>query len=759
MDFRKCLVAGFAALALLSFAVLPAAAEEAAAQKMVTPAMVSDSGLPEPGETAVSLEQAIKLARETFQVPAVFDKFSNGFNQSEQGAFWELHWMPSGDAGGYMDVRVNAQSGEIWSMSMWNPPADDSGYRGLPAYSREQARTIAEAIVQKVHPERFRETVLQPGRDYTPPLLNQPRGAVEYSFNFVRQVNGVPYMENSIEVRVNGDTGEVISLYLNWDDSASFPSAADSIAVSQAEQIFREQAAPQLYYFRPRISGGSEVPLKLVYTLPGQRSQVLIDALTGEVLDNDGYYYGYRDMAGGSEKMMADAAMNGYQLNPVEISAVEAAKNLLSRETALAKATAAVAVPDDFVLKYSRLEQDYLFTDNKFWHFSWEGGEEPERKWLEVTVNAKNGELVSFYWNDYRLITDTSSAGIPRLSEDEVRTIAESFIKKVQASKWEQVVFRDAQPFTKYYYKEKPQLPDGYTFNWTRVARDGIQYPDNGFTVTVDAVTGEINSYQMSWYDVEFPTAQGVMEVGQAADRFLQEAPLTRSYLRLWPGVQWPSAQEEAKIYLTYHLTNDYFTMLDAFTGEILNSEGKPATVLPQEGDFTDLAGHPAREAVEMLAGAGIISKVAGPFRPEDTITQAELIAMLVRAGTYSGGGVQPLTAGSSDEWYKPYYEKAVLMGILSKDEQPDPDAPVTNILLSRLSIHAIDLYRVARLSDIFALDFKDADEIPVYLRGHAAIAVGMGLMELKDGYFNSQGLVSRGEAAVTLVKLLNSWK
>jgi hypothetical protein len=75
------------------------------------------------------------------------------------------------------------------------------------------------------------------------------------------------------------------------------------------------------------------------------------------------------------------------------------------------------------------------------------------------------------------------------LSEDEVRTIAESFIKKVQASKWEQVVFRDAQPFTKYYYKEKPQLPDGYTFNWTRVARDGIQYPDNGFTVTVDALT------------------------------------------------------------------------------------------------------------------------------------------------------------------------------------------------------------------------------------------------------------------------------
>ncbi|TEB07782.1 Endo-1,4-beta-xylanase A precursor [Pelotomaculum schinkii] len=738
----------------------PQAAAADAPEKIAAPAQASDNNdksLEAGQQAAVSLEQAIKIARGAFPVPADFDKFTNGFEQSEQGSFWELHWNRSAKTGGYFDVRVNAQTGEIWSMSQWNPSLDGSGYQGLPAYSREQAQGIAAALAERLQPSRFQETRLQAGRDYFPPLLSQTRSQVEYSYRFARVVNGFPYLENSINVTVNGDTGEVTGFNLNWDDAASFPDPSGSISKPAAEQIFRTQASPQLYYFRPRIPGGSEVPIKLVYCLPDQRSQLLIDALTGKILDNGNYYVLY-DGAGGAGMMkMPSTAREEYQLNPVEVSAVEGAKNLLTQDAALSKAKAAVNVTGEYALRSSRIEQDYLFTDQKTWHFSWEAGTEPDRKWLDISVDAASGELVSFNLNE-SYIWDRLGTTEPKFSEADARTVAESFIKEAQPEKWGQVVFKDAQPVMGPYLSEK-QLPGAYTFVWSRVARDGIQFPDNGFTVDVNAVTGQITGFRMNWYDVDFPDPQGVMDADAAAGVFLREAPLTEAYLGLWPEDRWKGSTVKAEIYLTYHLNNQNFTMLDAFSGQPLNSEGE-AVEAPSEGSgFTDLAGSPAREAVEMLADAGIISAAGGLFRPNDAVTQAELIAMLVKAGTYSEGGVRPLSTGNNEAWYQPYYEQAVQLGILQKGEQPDPDAPVTRIFMARWSIHAIGLYRVARLSDIYVLDFQDAAEIPEHLRGHAAISVAMGLLEPREGYFRPQDHVSRGEAAITLVKLLNSWK
>jgi uncharacterized membrane protein YkoI len=715
-----------------------------------------DKPLQAGAQANVSLEQAIKIAREAFQVPEGFDQFTNGFSQSEQEAFWELHWSRSATPGGYVDIRVNAQTGEIWSMSQWIPLPDGEVYQGLPAYSREEAKNIAVSLAEKLQPVRFKETKLQPGRDYFPPLLSQNRGQVEYHYNFVRQVNGFPYPENNINVSINADTGKVTHFNLNWDDNAIFPDPGGSITGAEAEQVFRTQATPQLYYFRPYIPGGSEVPIKLVYGLPGQKTQLLIDAITGEILDNN-VYYGIYGAAGGADMAKMSNSRIEYQLNPVELSAVEDAKKLLSQDAALAKARAAVKVPGEYTLRSSRLEQDYLFTKNKTWHFSWENGDEEDRKWLDISVDAVSGDLVSYYLNEYNIWNKLKESG-PKFSETDARKAAESFIKKVQPEKWGQVVYKDAQTVLGPFIGGKQQ-PGAYSFVWSRVARDGIQFPANGFTVEVNAVTGDITAFNMNWYDVDFPDPQGVMKADAAASVFLQEAPLTEAYLSVWPEDQWTGRTEEAEIHLVYYPDNQYFTMLDAFTGQPLNSEGEVAQAPQKEAGYTDLDGSPYAEAVEMLADAGIISATGGAYRPNDVVTQAELITMLVRASSYSESGVRPLSAVSKDAWYQPYYEQAVQLGILQKGEQPDPNAPVTRIFMSRLSIHAIGLYRVARLSDIYVLNFQDASEIPEYLRGHAAISVAMGIMELQNGNFKPQGFVSRGEAAITLVKLLNSWK
>ena len=129
-----------------------------------------------------------RSAREAFKIPAELDQFTTGFTHSEQNSFWDLRWYRSGMEGGELSVRVNSDTGEDLGMYKWLPPVARAEYRGLPAYTREKAQAVAESFIQKLHPERFKETVLQQGGDYIPPLSFKERGAVEYNFNYARVI-------------------------------------------------------------------------------------------------------------------------------------------------------------------------------------------------------------------------------------------------------------------------------------------------------------------------------------------------------------------------------------------------------------------------------------------------------------------------------------------------------------------------------------------------------------------------------------------
>jgi hypothetical protein len=283
-----------------------------------------------------------------------------------------------------------------------------------------------------------------------------------------------------------------------------------------------------------------------------------------------------------------------------------------------------------------------------------------------------------------------------------------------------------------------------------------VQFPDNGFNVVVDSATGEITSYRMTWWDVEFPSQQGVMSREQAADIYLKEAPLNAAYLRLWLGPLYTKAREEGEVHLVYHTAGQNFSMLDAFSGQLLDYSGNAVTPAYKNQKFDDMDGHPASEAADLLARSGIVTP-GGKFRPDDAITQAELITMLVKSSALSSGVWYGAGAAVKEPWYQQYFETAARLGIIQAGENPDPDLPVTREVLARLTIHTMDLYKVARLSDIYLLNFSDAGDIAGHLRGHVALATGLGLIQPVDGRFGPKAVVTRGEAAQTLVRMLKS--
>lgn len=703
-------------------------------------------------QAAISLEQAIQIAREAFKIPAELDQFTTGFTHSEQNSFWDLRWYRSGMEGGELSVRVNSDTGEIWSMYKWLPPVAGAEYRGLPAYTREKAQAVAESFIQKLHPERFKETVLQQGRDYIPPLSFKERGAVEYNFNYARVIGGMLYQANGINVTVNGDTGEVIRFDLNWEDTKDFPPPVTKISLPQARQIFITEAAPELNYFRPYAPYGMDVPVKLVYRQPENRRQVLIDALTGKLLNEEmENYYGF-GAGGGADAGAVYSLKESIQLTPAEEVAVDELKNLLTREKALEKAKSAVEIPAGYVLSSSRLEQDYMFKKNKYWNFYWQPGDNSSSGGLNVTIDAVNGDLIAFRF--YEDIYEDYKEQEVKYSEEEARRIAEEFIKKNQPARWGQVLFESVQPMPGPVLplREEPVIRS-YAIKYTRLVND-VKFPANGFYVEVNSATGKITSYQMTWWDLVFPKPEGIISREEAARKYLEEAPLKAGYLRLWLQENyWGKPDQEGKIHLVYYQPNLNFEMLDAFTGQTLNGQGQPVQPEGAKVEFSDMEGHPSREAVELLAAAGIVVKDSGYFRPDDVVTQAELIAMLVRCFDQSTG----VAPGGEEPWYQIYYEKAARIGIIQAGEKPDPEAPVNRETLARLVIHSMGLYKAASLSDIYVVDFQDAQDISGHLKGHTVLSAALGLIEPVEGRFDPKGLVSRAEAAETIVRFLKN--
>ncbi len=708
----------------------------------------------------ISLEQAISIAKEAFPVPESMDQFTTEFSQAEGKAFWELRWYSTGSSGSSMNVRVNAETGGIWSMyRWWTPTPPGQEYRGLPKYKREQLENTAAALAKKLQPERFEATRLQQDREdnYFVSLL-QKRGRVEYRYNYARIINGITYPENGINVTIDGDTGEVTGFSLNWEDKKDFPAAAGRITLAQAEQVFRNESCPELQYFRPPIQGGKEVPLKLVYRLSGPRDQVLIDALTGELLSREDVYKYYDLAGGGGEPQTANLKREEVKLTPVEEVAVAEAKHLLSKNKALDKAKSFVTVPADYELTSSRLKQDYMFKDQKTWRFNWENNAGNYRQWMGVSVDASTGELVFFNIDETNRYDHRNPPEV-NFSEEAAREIAEKYINKYQPDKWQQLEFENARP--EYWpavdAEEKPR-PRAYSFNWVRKAK-GVKFPGNGFYLQVNSNTGEVTGYHMTWWDVEFPDLQGIISGESAADIFLREAPLEPAYLRLWSADPLVSSGDRLndEIKLVYHMPHRYFSLLDAYTGETLDSAGNPVSDSSSKIKFTDLEDHPVKNTVEMLACYGIIKGKNGKFLPDSAVTQAELIAMLVRSSEQQYESRTGLVDGNEKvPWYRPYYDAAVRFGIIPVGETPAPDEPVDRETMARLTINTLGLNHVARLSGIYALNFRDAGDITDSLRGHVALSVGLGLMETAAGKFKPKAVATRADAATTILKVLS---
>lgn len=718
-------------------------------------------------EQGMGLEEAIKFAKGLLEIPEDYAEFNYGMSTYGGKIIWDFRWTKKGVyEKSSIDVTMD-DSGDI--LRYYNYNYSDTGIdKKLPNVSRSEAQKIAEDFIKKLNSQDLFDGLKLVERS------QRSFGETSHYFYYIATHDGVPVPFNNIRVTVNYDTGEIQDYNKAWTDDIEFPKADDALSMEDAEKIYKEKLGLQLTY---NLAGDK---VYLAYT-PVYSSQYVIDAITGEVIDPSQSMRGvyYDEMLIGR---MGDSAKEQAVpvLTPEEIKSIEESGELISQEEAekIAREFKIFEIDDSFILDGASLRRGWDFERNYIWdlYLLKEDREAKDYKYINVSLNAKTGEFISFD------ISYPMAEGEKKYTEEEAKKAVEEFLEKIQPEKFKNTKYEKSDNDVIIPIMEKET--DRYNFRYVRMV-NGIPFVDNYLNVRFDGINGKIYGFYMNWQEVDFPSAENVLKLEEIYDFFFENVGLNLEYRKnnlfsISPetsravakaagvavaeaagvavdavaGVAVDSVDiEKAKevVNLIYAVNPEKPSILDAFTGELLNANGQPY-VEEAPIEYTDISDHYAKEQIEALAEIGI--GLEGPtFRPNEKIKQKDFL-LLISQIIDRGYEFYNKTALENDSETENLYNLLIREGIVKEGEE-DPEAPLTREESVKFVIRALKYDKVADLKDIFKCEFTDRDEIDADLIGYVVLAKGFNIVNGYGNYFRPKEELKRGDAIIIIYNSL----
>lgn len=214
---------------------------------------------------------------------------SNYSRYGEEGKYrYELRMeLRKGDDESASNVyaTVDAEDGSLLNYSHYTENDYRSSYvtgEEKAVVTPEQAQSLAKEFAAKVAKAEFVQTKARETDDKSE----------EYGVNFVRYANDVICESNSINVRINPQSGKIKSFYKNWNKEYVFENTDGIIDAGKAvEELFRQVGLTQKYVDLNRMMYGKKPANPcLVYVLNAQKPN-RISAKTGKLLSYDGSEY------------------------------------------------------------------------------------------------------------------------------------------------------------------------------------------------------------------------------------------------------------------------------------------------------------------------------------------------------------------------------------------------------------------------------------------------------------------------------------
>lgn len=688
-------------------------------------------------DTNITLEEAIQTAKRLFPATAQYPEFVSEFSTSTQSSTWNLQWSAGESGEGSISVQINARTGDIVHMYRWQRDTEQSS----ASLSAAEAQVIADRWLKNILPEKSShfQVVKTPT---IVPLNNSGYSTIQVQYQ--RMEKGLPVLGDTVSMEIDARTRDINTFNLNWTD-LPLPDPARVISSGEARQVFEAENMLKMQYFLPYNWLRSSLPpaeaVRLIYRID-HPSNGSINALTGKPLvlkeGQNELYAGelaMKEMSIGGMGMADQSAAP--PLTPQEIAELEKQADIITKEEAAAKVKQWVDIPATAELTYASLNRDWQNKDLRTWSLNWGTKGTPEGEYFDLwaRVDATSGRIYSFgqYSSD-----DGSGKG--SLTKEQASAIAQEFIKKIEPKLSQQVKLNPLEPWNVRPLAQE-KLPAQWTIQFTRQV-NGVPFPNDGMRVTVSGITQRITGYDLTWTEQSFPPVNKAMGPAKANDTFLALAPMTLCYTPI------TTSGVTSEFILVYKpLAKDKqseFAMIDAISGEALNSAGQPLDKKPVPRVFIDVTGHFGEKEIQSIGQAGLMNEYGSQFKPEETITNIVFLRAMVGAVD----GVWSITEREDDK----LISDCVARGWLK--EKVDPKAELNRQLMAEIVIRSMGLDKAARYGGLFKNPFPEDKSIDEAKLGYIALAHGMNLLHV-DREFKADEGVTRGEAAYAIVRSL----
>ncbi len=659
------------------------------------------------------LAEAITRVKSMVTVPEELSEFSYGSDEVYGQKSWHLTWRNSDNT-----ERLSATIREDGTLTNFNISRDsDNREDGLSKISKEEGLAAAQAFLQNVTGDTYGSLQLE----------SSSLAYAGFSYRFYQYVNDIRVSDNNLVVVVDKMTGEVTSYYGNYDDGQGYPAADGVVALDAAKAAYLAEIGVELTYESYYDYETETIHMFPAYTISS--GNLAIDAADGTVVDLT--EEAYRGLAPQAEEAAMDtnAGSGGgsslkNELTPEEMAAVEEIAGLLTKEQAIEKVTSAVAGLDGYEASDARLYRNAWEKEKYVWNLSFRS----EEQYGSASVDAKTGELLSFYCP----ANMAASEGENTLTQEEGKEKIAAFIRSISPDKFAKS--EEAEQENRVYPRpiplnEEEEVPSVLSVRYVR-QENGIAVSDNYLRASIDLVTGEIYNYDSNWFDdVSFPSIAGVKTDSEILDAAADDLSYELMYRNF----------TENKL-LVYDFLENSYAMYDPFTATRINGDGT-AYVEQEAPVYTDIADHWCRDAALKLAENGIYFNRA-EVKPDEAISQVDFLRFLYRT-----------VSGYAPEDQEELYGVLENLGIINADEKA-PDAAVTRKDAVRFVVRSLGYAEVAELSDIFVYPYGDAIE-DAY-KGYVAIATGLGIVSGDDaGNFSPDSNVTNGETVMIVYNML----
>lgn len=736
---RKRQIISALTAAVMAMGTLPALAMSAAA----------DSTTENAGESAetAAMRAALTDVKKRVKIPEKYDKFDYKTETEYETTYYRFIWYTgelkwNGEAPYDEGIVVEYYNGFISSYELY----EDEDRSSKPSFSKltpEQQAAYAKKYFYMLNPDIRGNVIIKRGGK------EKDLFSKAVTFYVDRKEGGIDMPGNGGKIVVDRDTGALKYFELEWWSDAVIPEASERLSVSEVSDIYASrkplEAYYDLYYKYEEDGEGANVrvPCVLAVYRPTVSGENEIDAITGKYTEyyadrekyshTDAYTWGSGNYGSEDAVECGEGSEEGDEiddepsLSEAELAALEKENGYISYEQALK-----IIKEDEFIVFDRQLvpSSNYIssyYDDNgdkqscRRLEFDYSTDDETKDDiYLDVTLDAYSGKIISFA---KRYVYGTDHKERPKLdvkaSQALAEKAAEHFIGDMAAE---------------YRYDEGSLDPEATydTAGFTRYV-NGLPAVFDDMSVRVNSY-GEVLGFYHTYHNIEFPEADlvGEKEAYKKLFRDMKPSLYYRGFTDL---------QLTPHVYLTYEFEEDY--RINAITGERITyygdnyythekkTEEKKEAVL-----YTDIKGHKYEKEIAVLWEYGVRITDSETLNPDGAITAEEFDELCSSVGMgYSTGRLYD-NERTWDEEKGEYVTKY----------DPRYKAKLTLGELSRIYVYCYtDCYEAAEIPGIYASPFDNISPDDPYC-GFIAIAKAKGLITGKDGRFNADGNISRGQ-------------